>query len=206
MTAVAPPPLVDIVGDIAAALGPGWGVTAVYHAEVHVAGPDGESLRIARDHWSSGGNRLTINGVPPADLTGHTHRTEGGGGIGVNGGRPAAAVAADIRRRLLPGYRSMVSAGRCRQVAEWAEQQVRDDLIARVTAALGPRAVAAGVGPDGRAHARVGAYGGPAHVRMSVPAGDGTVELSVSVGQDHALILARALGAVVAEVHGGARG
>lgn len=199
MTAVAPPPLVDIVGDIAAALGPGWGVTDVYHAEVHVAGPDGEALRIARNHWS-GGNRLAINGVPPADLTRHARSAEGAGTIGVSGDRPAAAVAADIRRRLLPGYRAMVSAGRCRQVAEWADERVRDDLTARVLAALGPCAVSAGVGADGRAHARVGAYGAPVHVRMSVPVGDGTAEVSVSVSQAHALALAQALGAAVAEV------
>jgi hypothetical protein len=160
-------------------------------AWAELRGPDGQALTLAAD-WRR--RRLTVRDQYPVSAVDGTrfdpwnwNRTEAPS-IGVALERPAGAIAADIRRRLLPAYREALAAAveRCRQHDDAV--RAKRGLSARLHELLGERP------PSSAASDRIWGNVGECHVSGQVWS-DGTVKLELShVTEAQAVALLKLLG------------
>ena len=138
--------LTTLGADVAAALGPGWQAVVTNDREpptwVHLEGPDGAAVSMHVVTYPRP-PRLSISGVFPRD-------PQGGGDFGPSGygtdqrvtirvatGRPAAAIAGEIRRRLLPTYLPQHAKACERQAATETGRQDAERLARRLAELLG---------------------------------------------------------------------
>jgi hypothetical protein len=113
-------------------LGDGWYATVDQHDRTLLSNVDGREL-YARDDRVHG--RILIVGTyPESDYfrRGYGRRYDG---ITVSAARDPAAVAADVRRRLLPEYEQTLTALRAWVAQDDADRQARADLAARIQSA-----------------------------------------------------------------------
>ena len=122
------------LADLLSAAGEAWAADMHrHHADQRILrGPAGEVVVIAPAREP---RRLSISGsfwLDGADLHHHRSRGDGPCAITVSSDRPAATIAAEIRRRLLPAYRASLEAARRRK----AEHDAHEAYVATTTADL----------------------------------------------------------------------
>lgn len=169
----------DRIAPIAAELGEGWAATPGRDRgeEAHFAGPNGEQIHVSQDTWrKANAGRLFLRGSFPDELTGHLYGTPAAR-ISVDGAKPPAVIAKDIKRRLLPAYREALAVARERKAEADALHARRDAVMAEVVAAMGdgaeawlPSKASAGRFDDAvRADAEVETYREQATFAVTVP-------------------------------------
>jgi hypothetical protein len=131
--------LTNQLADLLSAAGEAWSTdTHRHHADQRVLrGPAGEEIVIAPAHEP---RRLSISGsfwLDGADLYPHRSRGESPCAITVSADRPASAIAAEIRRRLLPAYRASLEAARRRKAEHDAQQAYVTTTAAALAALVG---------------------------------------------------------------------
>jgi hypothetical protein len=124
---------------IAAALGAGWTVQAPRDGQStrHVGQADGSGVSIWFTEYPAG--RLEIHGIWPRGKDGQEYRPtrygETSPTITVNASRPAAQIAAEIRRRFLPGYLALYAKKTAERAGAEQYQDRTADTLARILAA-----------------------------------------------------------------------
>jgi hypothetical protein len=113
-----------IVQKVALYLGPPWRFKHRYQSDwrFEVIGERGQKLIFLKDK-----DRFRILGAPPKGAR-HYH-CAGYNPIGVNARRPPKDIAADITRRLLPGYFKAFENSLQRHKAEQAKEQTLEHII-----------------------------------------------------------------------------
>lgn len=137
--------------------------------DVWLRGPDGEAIHVNREaaYLAAGRTKLNLSGsltdgklydFVPYDRRDAAHKS-----IGVSITKSARQIAGDIERRLLPGYRELLTVARAEKAKHDASLVVRDELLVEVLAALGDRGRQAPVptykSDDHTREVQVGTYG-----------------------------------------------
>lgn len=131
------PDIALLAKQIAGELGEGWsGGPGHHNYDAFLIGPNDERLQLRDENWRNRQpGRLYILG---SLLHVRNHRVFGppGGEISVRPTRPAADIAREITRRLLPGYREALEENRRRQAAADAQEAAWSQLERQLLEAL----------------------------------------------------------------------
>ncbi|WP_433621023.1 hypothetical protein [Nocardia sp. CA-120079] len=132
----------DLTHQVAAELGDGWRAERGYMTRRHavLAGPADQSLTITHGDDSSrhaDHGRLRIEGTYTR-FSAHRYRGDPDHVITVAAHRPPARIAADIARRLLPGYQRTLDGYRARACEDAAVLARRDAVLDELAAVLAP--------------------------------------------------------------------
>jgi hypothetical protein len=141
-------PLAVLASAIANELGAAWSVRPQLEEsrnDVHadLVGPDGSEIAFHRITWGAGRGKLSVGGrfgdwkVMREELR-HRERHPS---IRVSEARTAAQIAADIRRRLLPGLAELVARCNARVASTTVHQNAVGGTAARIVAATGAQLV-----------------------------------------------------------------
>ena len=128
-----------LAAQVAANLGVGSKSVAgdnAYRDDVTLQGPDGEQVHLRWDGYAAKG-RVLIGGSLDTDLYQHKPYNAKNLTITVAETKPAAQIARDIERRLLPDYRELLATVRASKAASDKAEQERSDLLDELLALLG---------------------------------------------------------------------
>lgn len=181
----------DLAAQVAIALGPGWsaehGSGVARHATLR--GPDQQCLHLAHgddSHRRSEHGRIRIT-TDYGDLARHLNTDEGRHHITVTAARTAAAIAAEITRRLLPEHQALLTRCRDRARDEDLARTRRASLLTELHHLLAPAT------PVGADRLRFGSVDDPVSGDLRVRY-SGHVDLKLALTAELALELAHALG------------
>lgn len=140
--------LEGLAGAIAKELGAAWSVRpqredSKNDAHADLLKPDGSEITLHRITWGAGRGKLSVGGrfgdwKVMRDELRHRERHPS---IRVSEARTAAHIAADIRRRLLPGLTELVARCNARAASTTAHQNAVGATAARVVAAAGAQLI-----------------------------------------------------------------
>ena len=180
-------------------LGDGWHIAPGYHhgdRDAYLHGPDGEQLHVtygSDSHRRAEWGRVFFATALPDHLRGHQPYQDNGPSVAVSETRAPAAVAADLRRRLLPRHRAYLGAVIAR-ATEDADEQARTGalrtLLLRILAGEDTRWIAH------RQQMAFGRVGDPIEGDVRVQAYASTVRFEIEASRACAPAVALALAAL----------
>ncbi len=186
--------LIHYLREVADALGEPWRATTAHCVgeDAALVGPEGGWVGVTV-RPAPGGERLVLETWLSQALSPHQPAGMVRPDVTVARSRPAAKVASDLRRRLIPKVTELIDAAR-----DLAERRRRD--AADLSSVLDTIGAAFGVQPRPGAHTvSVGAYGRPLFATAQVLQplwrdGQHRVRFSIDASTDHALALAELVG------------
>jgi len=190
-----------IAAAVAAELGAGWAVSAGYRGDGSDARltADGVSVHLMTDSWGHR-DRYVFSGDLPRDARDFLHYRATVPEITTAPTKTPAQIAADIRRRLLPGLVPLTALVLTAKAEHDAAETARGELAAELAALMGGTVYRPTHRQDGEPVAELGRYGDPLRVRVKTNHGGAGATFEIDCGADIARTLARAIAGLRGEV------